>query len=590
MMEQNRKVSINLVNKYAPWSNLAIGACSLWVRGYAFVDDKYYSEMDLAKYLANCLSNTSIKSHVSALKNIIPRLNGCWALVYESDSVVLGAVDRIRSIPLFYAMDNGKAILSDDAREIVKRQNNPELDDICAAELLVTSYVTGKDTLYKGLYQVQPGEILEITTLHDTRVEMTTHRYYRYIFGDYFEADERELEEELSRLLHRIFSRYATALKGKTPVIPVSGGWDSRLLVAMLKRCGVENAICFSYGKHGNAESEASRAVAKVLGYKWLFCPYDETSWYKWFREEQMGKYMDYASNCSTIAHLQDWPAIREVLHDTSADEAVFMPGLCLDMLTDIHLVPDQLLLSKSDAAYDILLPEAVLSDHYYLWPWYRSSPELKGLFLERITKLLPAFSNEDRSATISSYETWFFEARPCKFVINSVRAYEFFDCQWMLPWWDYELMDFFLRIKADLRIGRRLCRNTLLNRIYIDGLSELAEIPFVGTPLVKSAIRKAKYRALHSARQGLKKILPDSIKDSLIYRRGGHPLGVHGVYLGAQMDKRLESIISTIDLPPIANQILRPNARKKVVICPINGLLSMSSIARIQNAHNRGM
>jgi hypothetical protein len=357
----------------------------------------------------------------------------------------------------------------------------------------------------------------------------------------------------------------------------------------MLKRCGVENVICFSYGRHGNDESEASRAVADALGYKWYFYPYDGMSWQKWFQEKQMGKYIDYASNCCTLAHLQDWPAVRELLHNIPADRAVFMPGLCFDMLSDIHLVPSQLLHSKEDTAYDTLLTEAILSDNYHFWPWYRSIPELKSLFVERIMELLPTFSSDDKAAAIDAYETWFFEARPCKFVINSVRIYEFFGCQWMLPWWDYELMDFFLRIKNHLRIGRKLCGNTLLNRIYIDDLDKLARIPFVGTPLTASKSQKAEHRlsyaALHTlVYQGLKKAAPNFIRNIFAYYQGGNPLGIHGVYFEAGRPKKLEAVISSVDLPSIVKQILRPNAKNPVTRYPANGVFAIPNIGRIRD------
>jgi len=574
-MEQTKNISINLINEYAPWDKVVKEAYSLWMRGYAFIDEQYYSGDALVRYVSDCLDEAPTEERISILKDLIPQLNGAWALAYETDSVVLAAVDRLRSIPLFYAMEDGKVLLSDDAREVLKCLSNADLDDICAAEFLVAGYVTGKDTLYKGLYQTQPGEILEVKIPKDASPKISTHRYYRFIFGNYFEADEQELEEELSKLWHQIFSRYAIALKGKTPVIPLSGGLDSRLIAAMFKRCGVENVICFSYGRHGNAEAEASRAVANALGYKWLFCPYDEPSWYKWFREERMREYIDYGSNYSSLAHIQDWPVTGKILNDNLDDEVAFMPGHSLDLLAGSH-IPDELFNAKENITYDTLVPEAVLSHHYSLWPWRNVCPNLKDVFVERIRKVLPAFVDSDKSEAIGAYETWDVESRQVLFIINSARVYEFFGCHWMLPWWDYELMDFFLRVQVNLRFQKRLYRNTLLHKIFVDELSELASIPVVGLPLTGLGIQKAKHQPLLSfVYRGLMNIVPDFVKAILAYYLKNDHLAMHGRY--ERFPKhfgKFSSIypFSINNIPPSVKRILQPNMDKFIITLSVNG------------------
>jgi len=589
-MQKKQGIIVNLIGEYQQWQKVTIpDFYTICVRGYAFIGDQYYPDKALTQYLSDCIKNSLPDVRVKILNELIPKLNGCWALVYSAENYVLAAVDRVRSIPLFYAIKNDGIIISDDAKEVLKSMNNAELDDTCVAEFLVTGYVTGKDTLYKGLYQIQPGEILKVKVT-EKGLEINTKRYFRYIFGNYFEASEEELEDELSNLLHRVFTRYANALKGKTPVIPVSGGWDSRLLAAMLKRCGVENAVCFSYGKPGNAESEASRAIAKTLGYKWLFCPYDKDSWYKWFREEQMSDYIDYASNYSTVACLQDWPAVRQILNNelhNIENDKVFMPGLCFDMLAGIHLIPKPLLLSEKNKGYKTLLPGSVLSNHYTLWNWRKRCPELENPFLNRINEILPEFPDEDKSSALRAYETWFFEARPCKFVINSVRTYEFFNSQWLLPWWDYEIVDFFLKVKLESRVERKLVGNTLLHKIYIGGISDLADIPFVGLQLPNLKTQNDKKISPNNViYQIIKNYAPGSIKsfakNTIAYFSGGHDLALHGAYCKSLIPKSLGSIGIKIDSNMIANQIIGNHVNMPVAIFNINGIHAMFYISRI--------
>lgn len=609
-MEQKRRISINCANEHTTWDEVKRNSYSLRMRGYAFIDEQYYSGDALVRYISDHLEEVSAEERVSILKDLIPRLNGCWALVYEADEDVLAAVDRLRSIPLFYAVENGKFFLSDNAKDVLKCLKNAELDDICAAEFLVAGYVTGKDTLYKGLYQIQPGEILEVKLSKDAAPGIATHRYYRFTLGRFLGADEHELEDELSKLLHRMFSRYAIALKGKTPIIPLSGGWDSRLIAAMFKKCGVENAICFSYGRRGNAEAEASRAVAQALGYKWLFCPYDEMSWYNWFREQRLSEYMKYCHNFSSVSTIRDWPAIREITNETSANDVVFVPGLSLGFIAGSQ-VPDKLYYAEENSGYDMLVPEVVLSRHYGLWPWRKFCPHLKDSFIERIRDVLPEFSDKDKIGAIGCYETWEGENRQARYIVNSARIYDFFNCQWMLPCADIELMDFFSQVRPDLRFNKNLYRSTLIHRIFPNGLSHLSEIPVVGLPLPGYKIQRAescRYILCRSLYRVLKRLIPldyvnntyscwENVTNHLndYLARAGVWLPIKGKrelsYFRASRRKLTNCFSIRLDqLPQSVREIVKPSIHKPVLSNSIVGLNGFYCLMLVVSVNSHGV
>ena len=66
-------------------------------RGYAHLDDRFRTAAELAATLDACATDV-------AWIGTVGRLNGCFAIVTERDGRVLAAVDRVRSIPLFYAL------------------------------------------------------------------------------------------------------------------------------------------------------------------------------------------------------------------------------------------------------------------------------------------------------------------------------------------------------------------------------------------------------------------------------------------------------------------------------------------------------
>jgi asparagine synthase (glutamine-hydrolysing) len=360
----------------------------------------------------------------------------------------------------------------------------------------------------------------------------------------------------------------------------------------MFKKCGIENAICFSYGKQGNTEAEISRSVAKALGYKWLFCPYD--SWYNWFRGEQYSSYIEYASGLSSISHEQDWPATKKILDDisdTNKEDMVFVPGHSADFLAGSH-IPDELLFANENTRmYDALIVEAILSHHYNQWYWRSVCPHLKDSFSERIREILSVYPPiEDKSQAIGAFETWDFESRQARFIVNSVRVYEFWGCKWMLPLWDNELTDFFSKIKLELRIRKTLYRSTLLKHIFTNQLKELAEIPISGLPLLESDTERNKKSThsslLNSVYPTFRKFIPDFIVNShrASINLQNDSMNLYDIYTerGTGTTK-LEDIIplSVIDrMPTSVKKILRRNRKRPTTALSINGLHAAYHIA----------
>lgn len=70
------------------------------------------------------------------------------------------AVDRLRSIPLFYSLKDNIFYLSNNAYWIKNEISLKELGKISEQQFLLTGYITGKDTLFIEIKQIQAGEYL----------------------------------------------------------------------------------------------------------------------------------------------------------------------------------------------------------------------------------------------------------------------------------------------------------------------------------------------------------------------------------------------------------------------------------------------
>ena len=255
------------------------------------------------------------------------RIDGGFAVVHASGGSLVAAVDRLRTVPLFYGQHGGQLYLSDDAYWVADQLPPHDLDEVCAAEFLLLGFVTGPDTLHPLVKQLQAGELLVARS--DARgVAVSTQRYFTYGHHEYFTQPFDEILDRWDATFRRVMERFAASAAGRTIAVPLSGGWDSRLMVLELKRIGYDNVRCFTYGRPGIDEVKIAREVAAQLGYPWEFVEYSVERWRTWHDAPEFARYVRYADGLCSVPHVQDWPAVWELRRaGRMPDDTIFAPG-----------------------------------------------------------------------------------------------------------------------------------------------------------------------------------------------------------------------------------------------------------------------
>jgi asparagine synthase (glutamine-hydrolysing) len=415
-------------------------------RGYAHLDGRFCA----AGELATALDRTATDS---AWIETIGRLNGCFAVVTQRDGLVLAAVDRIRSIPLFYRFDKLDVHLSDSAYRVLPAGPGT-VDTNAATEFCLTGYVTGPETLCAGVLQLEAGEIIRVEPSRALAPER--HRYHRFRHGDFLAADIADLIARLENVHTGVFRRLVNSIGGRTIVVPLSGGYDSRLIGVSLRDLGISDVVCYSYGVPGNWESRTSQELARYLGFRWEFVPYSAERWRAWATSDRFAEYFHDAGNLVSVPHIQDWPAVFELQRDARVPpDSVFVPGHSGDFLAGSH-IPKSFVGRTTIARRELL--DSLQSAHYSLWDWPAATKgKLRHEFDRRIESIIGRIDDGSREHAADAFERWDLQERQAKFICNSVRAYESFGFDWRLPLFDHELMDFWARIPVDLRLGRAL-------------------------------------------------------------------------------------------------------------------------------------
>jgi len=306
--------------------------------------------------------------------------------------------------------------------------------------------------LYPNVKQLRAGEYL---VFNKSKNELKLERYFEFRHRNFYELSEEDLVEELDKVYVNTVKRLIDSLQGRTAVIPLSGGHDSRLIAVMLKRLGYENVICFTYGKPGNWESEISKEIADYLGYKWIFVPYTRKNQYKMYNSSKRKEYSVFTDGLTSLPHIQDFYAVwkmkeKSLIHENS----VFIPGHSGDFISGSYI--PVWFLNKNKISQDEVI-KAIFNKYYSLWKWQKNKKKLANEFSNKVMRIIGSNKNYTLEEAANVYDFWDWQELHAKFIVNSLRVYEFFGYEWRLPFWDNQMIKYWTRVSIKKRMRRYL-------------------------------------------------------------------------------------------------------------------------------------
>jgi len=438
------QAKLHLTNNVPRWNRVG----SVYTRGSAVLDGRLLKALEISEQVAklHCLED---------LVSFLRRLNGFFATVHVLPDAMFLAADHVRSLPLFYAVDGDNLYVSDDAWWVREQIRDEGIDERSAIEFLVSRIVSGSDTLSPKVKQIQAGEVIALTESSKHGLIKKSVRYYEFGNVGRTTASHDQLAEKHDRYLRVAFQRLIEYANGRTIVVPLSGGLDSRLILLMLKQLGYKEVISFSYGRPGNRESEISRKVAGRLRFPWQFIPYGNEEWFRWYNSEEWKAYVRFAHGLCSTPHIQAWPAVWELKKARMVPEdSIFVPGHLA--LRDHPALPTEWL-NSGRIDCDELINE--ICDRFCtLIDWSFQSETVRPRLTSKIGHLIEAPSTMSTDQAITYFDRWWWEVES-KFFLNSVRGYEFWGYEWWLPFWDLELANFWRTLPLSLRFERQFHR-----------------------------------------------------------------------------------------------------------------------------------
>lgn len=435
-----------IINFGHEWRSSPRDGGAVHFRGAAFHQG---AQIEVTGVLARLLASAQTKSQ---LECALGTLNGFYAWVEQSTDRLRAAVDHVRSIPLFYGQRENSFYLSDDAEWVREQVGDTEMDPAARNEFLLSGYVTGSETLFPNVKQLQAGEWLDVTS-NDGTLSVSTSRFYRFLHDEPEHVDAAELQERLSIVTAHAIDRLVRYANGRQILLPLSGGYDSRLIAAMLKERDYRNVVCFTYGVSGNKEAAYSKSVADALGFRWEFVEYTNELWRREWALPEAVDYRMQASNQCSLPHVQDWLAIKQ-LRDRGIVEtsAVVVPGHSGDFVAGSH-IPEYVFQKNSFSDEELF--DAIINRHLSNAPISTMGSNGREAVALRIRERISLAHDGSAVSFANLYELWDWQERQAKYIVNSVRVYDQFDLDWWMPLWDVEFVDFWQGVPLELRRGR---------------------------------------------------------------------------------------------------------------------------------------
>lgn len=441
------------------WREWSGRGCRIWCKGYGAAVDP--------QSMAERLTVSSSVPDPDALCDLFAGFEGHFAVVAQGPGWTMAAVDAVRSIPVAWARAADGWVIDDQAERLRGSLGltTADIDDAATVALAMSGYTIDVATLYKGINQLGPGELVLFA---DSR-EPVRHRYYTY---RPWRADKPAFEPDAARqgladLTLSVIDGMMREIGDRVVCVPLSAGNDSRLIVSAARHLGYDNVRTFAYGRVGNHEAETSKIIAERLGYPWTFVATDRPFMRRFYDSEDYRGYLRFADTAQSVPFVQDQPQIAALKQSGYIpDDSVFVNGNSGDYISGAHLPPALQAPFSAEMDGPARLDRAVAAlydKHFALWQYLRTPQHRAAIEAQLRRSIERAGAHPlDPANDFGLYEYAEFQDRQCKFVITGQRIYEYLGHEWRLPLWSRGLLDFFETVPLEGKRRQRLYADML--------------------------------------------------------------------------------------------------------------------------------
>ena len=395
------------------------------------------------------------------ISSFVKSIDGHFGLIVQRFDLTFIAVDKIRSVQLFFTKIKNNFFIDFDPKRLVKlNEFNKKIDENARLELAMSGFTIGKKTIYEDLYTLKAGELVFFENNNYEYIH-----YYRY-FGKIENKSFEEYLEELTDVTLKIFKKMLHQIGDKQIVIPLSGGHDSRLIASILNYLGAKNVKCYTYGTSGNFEAKLAKNIAKKLGFEWKFIPLTHKNEKRFYVSNDYNEYLRFSETFSSVPFIQSLSSIKYLRDNNWINlDAVFINGLSGDFISGGHAkikANNVAEVSDIEKRKENILNQ-LIEKHFSLWGYLKTKQNLNKIKNNLWKEINHGCGNlRDNNQDHLFYEYSEFIDRQSKYVLKKQKIYEFYGHTWRLPFWDDQYLLFWQKVPINFKLDQKLYKAML--------------------------------------------------------------------------------------------------------------------------------
>ena len=357
-------------------------------------------------------------------------------------------------MPLYFNSDC--TVLSDSAERVRQHMNGGEkLDQEQYNMMLSSGFTIGNDTIFSNIKQLDMGQNALIS---DGKVKINNYFWHT---SNVCNLSEDDILKRLDEVGDRAFKRIKAAIGGRPVVLSMSGGYDSRFVGCMLKRAGIEDVSCYTYGKETSFEVIQSKKNAEALGFRWKCVKHTDEDVISTL--DSVGQdYLDYTNQHDFTAYIQNFPAVRKLNEEGWIKPgSVFLTGLCGDMPTGYYIKP-----YNENYEYNSHTAAREVYKYIYGRLWLKDNYEKEKIngIKEKFDKL--PFKIDSYQSWVSALDVALTGTSHSRMFMHMNDVHEYFGYEFLLPFWDSEFLKLWYSISAQMRLHQELYSKWLLEKL----------------------------------------------------------------------------------------------------------------------------
>ncbi len=209
---------------------------------------KHKGNLYLDKQAENELLRRIALNHENG--NIFREMKGQFSIaIMEKDRKNLLLVrDQLGQIPLYYSMGKDKIVFATSISPILKELGNEvTLNENIIHEYFMFRYVSGKETIFKNIFEVKPGSMIRV----DNHGRLSEEDYYSLRYSNDSAKDDLRSHEMFQDALSNSFRLQTHDKYERNIGVLSSGGIDSSILVSYFQRLGQSRFRTYYVGFEG---------------------------------------------------------------------------------------------------------------------------------------------------------------------------------------------------------------------------------------------------------------------------------------------------------------------------------------------------